>query len=517
MIINLSYNTLPGQNKYFLNYISGRPEALNFFSYIPGDFEKILRVKNNIYQRDKLSKIILDYNQFLQAPKEAKENAELLSRENVFTVITGQQAGFIGGPVYTAYKIATVINITKKLSKEFQDYFFVPVFWLASEDHDFEEINYVNYIQSDGEVGKIKFNWKDKGRSIYSLPITEEITSAIDTYLTKLPSSEYKESISRLLYDFPDENYSSWIAKFWSNLFGKYGLLIIEPQLLRPLAGEIFTQILRHIPELNNILEDTNNKLLKSGYSPAISSNNLNLFTYDENLHRIKIQNPKNYIKTAENNPEQFSPDVLLRPVVADYILPNAVSAVGSSELFYQAQLKNIYEYFSISQPLLIPRQSYTFTFKKELDIMQKYKINPEDIFTKNLEDFFERLSPKEERKLFSEAKEKISMEIEKLSNHLHKIDPNLVKTNEQTLNLTLNTLKKLEDKTIKAIMSKKGYSRKHLRDLKNSLLPFGKLQERIFPLPCFLNYYGIDEFIETLLNNSNFMNFSHYFIMKTE
>ena len=510
MKLNLDYNILPGQNRFFLDYISDKGEASNFFSHRPCDVQAALKKGHKSHRRSEISKIITDYNIFLNSPEQAIENAKKLSGEKVFTVITGQQAGFLGGPLYTAYKIATAINASEKLNRDFPDFHFVPLFWLASEDHDFEEINHVNFIK-DGETGKIKFDWHDKGRSVYDIPLSEKIFDVTGTYFQSLPLSPHRESIKNLFLPSQDKKYSTWTAKFWSKLFGRYGLVVIEPQLLRPAAGELFTKFLKSHLEVNKILENTNSELCKCGYTPAIESGNIGLFVYDENFNRIKVKNPEFYIKTAE--PERFSPDALLRPIVADYLLPNIASIVGSGELCYQGQIKNIYEYFNIDQAVIIPRQSYTFVSNKDRDCMKKYNISPDEIFKGNLEDFFEKLKPKEETALFTEVKEKVKIEIEKLSSHLNKIEPNLVKTNEQTLNTTLNALNKLEDKTIKAVLSRQGYLRKHLRELGNSLMPLGKLQERVFPVTHFLNYYGIDHFIEMLLNNKDVMNFTHMFI----
>ncbi len=505
MRLNLDYNILPGQNRFFLDYISGTGEASKFFSYRPYDVQTALKKGHKSHRRNEIAKIITDYNLLLNSPEEAIENAKKLSDDRVFTVITGQQAGFLGGPLYTAYKIATAINVSEKLNRDFPDFHFVPLFWLASEDHDFEEINHVNFIK-DGEIGKIKFNWHNKGRSVYDIPMSEEISSATEAYFHHLPLSPHRESIKNLFLLSQDKKYSTWIAKFWSSLFGRYGLVVIEPHLLRPLAGELFTNILKSYGEMNKLLETVNSELCRCGYTAVID--NIGLFIYDENFNRIRVKKPDFYVNKIK--PERFSTDALLRPVFADYMLPNIASIVGSGELCYQGQIKSIYEYFNIDQAVIIPRQSYTFVSDKDINCMKKYNITNEEIFRENFDDFFERLKPEEEKSLFAEVKKKVNSEIEKLSYHLNKIEPNLVKTNEQTLNTTLNALKKLEDKTVKAVMSRQGYSRKELRELGNSLMPMGKLQERVFPVTHFLNHYGIEHFIDILLKNKDVMNFKH-------
>lgn len=505
MKLKLDYNILPGQNRFFLDYISGTGEACRFFSYGPYDVQAALKKGHTCHRRSEISKIITDYNLSLNSPEEAIENAKKLSDEKVFTVITGQQAGFLGGPLYTAYKIATAINVSEQLNRDFPDFHFVPLFWLASEDHDFEEINHVNFIK-DGEIGKIKFDWHDKGRSVYDIPMSEEISNITEAYFQYLPLSQHRKSIKNLFLPSHDKKYSLWTAKFWSRLFGRYGLVVTEPHILRPLAGELFTKILKNHREINKILEITNREISRCGYTPPID--NTGLFIYDENFNRIRVKNPECYIKTSD--PNFFSPDALLRPIVADYLLPDIASIVGSGELCYQGQIKNIYEYVNVDQAVIIPRQSYTFISDKDRDCMKKYNITPEEIFRGTFDDFFKRLRPEKEISLFAEVKEKVRIEIEKLSCHLNKIEPNLVKTNEQTLNTALNALNKLEDKTVKAVMSRQGYSRKESRELAQSLMPAGKLQERVFPVTHFLNHYGIEYFIEILLNNKDVMNFKH-------
>jgi len=381
MNVKLAYKVLPEQNNFFLDYISEKSEALKFFSHTPRQIKEAIALRKDV-SRKELSEIIFEYNRAAGAPGPALKNAERLREKNVFTVISGQQAGFLGGPSYTAYKIATTVNIAKKLNMEFPDCYFVPLFWLASEDHDFYEINHVSFIKEDGEPGMLKFGWEGKGQSIYDLFVTDEIVEHIDTYLKVLSPGHLSDRISGIITPQKGEKYTSWIARIFTSLFGSEGLVIIEPQFLRPLAGRINFDIIENYHRLREILEETNKKLEEDGYTPSISSENLDFFTYDEKGRRIKIKSPYDYRKTAKENPEFLSPGALLRPLWADSILPSTVSVVGPGELCYHGQLKDLYGFLDISQPVIIPRQSYTFASSRETEFMRKYGIGPEEIFT---------------------------------------------------------------------------------------------------------------------------------------
>lgn len=515
--LELDYKKLSGQNPFFLDYISGESEATDFFSYRINETEKIIKEKK-INKRKELSRIILEYNKETGAPEEALNNAQKLGNENTFTIISGQQAGFMGGPLYTSYKIATTINISRKLNKDFPEYHFIPLFWIASEDHDFYEINNVKFIKDDGEIGKESFTWNDKGKSIYDLPVTEEIVKTGETYLKNFTSSPYYENLLSLFLPDKNASYSRWFTKILTALFGKEGLIIIEPQILRSLTIEINRKILKNYTAIREILEKSNEKLLKSGYSPLIFSDDLNMFTYDGQNRRTKIEEPEKYLKTVEEKPELLSPGALLRPILADYVLPNIISVVGSSELAYQGQIKELYKYLEVTQSVIIPRQSLTLALDREINLMEKYHIKPEELFNgnNNLDLFIDNIIPEKENELFREIENNIKNEMNKLGPLLERIDPNLEKTLENTTKSMLYNMGKLKDKTIKALLSQRGYSRKDLKSLGNLIFPHGKLQERVFPLPHFLSRISIEEFKGIILNNKDFMDFTHKFISYT-
>jgi uncharacterized protein YllA (UPF0747 family) len=311
------------------------------------------------------------------------------------------------------------------------------------------------------------------------------------------------------------DNYAKWTAKTLSKIFGKHGLVIIEPQYLRHIATDINIKFMKNHDKIRELLGNTKKELINSGYRPPIDEDRVGLFTYDDNLMRIKIKNPSDHINTAEEKPALFSPDALLRPLWADSIFPNIISVLGPGEICYHGQIKNLYKYFDIYQPLIFPRQSYTFISPKEEKLMEKYGIKIEDIFYKpvNYEEIFDRLITEEEKNIFKKAGEELYKEMEKLLPLMKKTDPNLIRTWEQCRNKTFNSIKKLEKKYKKASLSRKGYYKKEIRHIINSILPDGKLQERIFPLHHMISIYGTEIFTGFLLKNRDILDFRHHII----
>ena len=515
-MIKINYKDLPGDNNFFLDYIADKPEALNFFSYNQRQLRIVLSARNN-FVRPPVSKIILEYNDRIGAPKEVLDNASRLDDKNVFTLISGQQAGFLGGPLYSVYKIITTINISRNLNNEFPSYHFIPIFWLASEDHDFYEINHVNFIKDDGEVGKLQFDWKEKGKSLYDLIVTKEMADLVEIYLKSLPPAPGFGRISRILRPYCGEKYTEWTARIFSNLFGKEGLVIVEPPLLRPLAADLNYRILKNYSSLLNILEETNSSLINKNYKPLIPSEKLDIFTYDDRGYRVKVKPLTDNLTFLEKRPDLFSPGALLRPVWADYILPNVMSVLGSSELAYHGQLKGFYDFLDVSQPVITPRQSYTLASVNEAETMEKYNIKSEDIFPNmnNLGVFFEKLVPVEHKKLFRDVRKNISTELKKLTNELEKIDPNLLKTLQNSSDKIQYSLNKLEFKAGKSLLARKGYYPKELKELENILFPMGNLQERIFPFFYFLSLWNGDELEDILLSNNDYKDFRHNFLIQ--
>ncbi len=504
MTITISMDRLPGfaDNRLYLDYISGDGAAVSFFTHPPGAFEAALSARRACsYPRERLARALLAYNAHLGAHPRALSNAAAIRAPDTFAVIAGQQAGFLGGPAYTAYKIATAVRLAAYLERRLGARF-VPLFWLAGEDHDLDEVNHAYFIRPDGEIGRVRFDWAGRGGPVDAMPITAEIRRAFAEYISHLPAGAVRERCARLLAFRSGDDYCTWNARIWSRLFSSCGLVVVEPRMLRPLGGEFLARSLEYDGEMHRRLEQVARRLRDAGYEPALPTHAGRLYTFNSAGQRVRVADPTAHVALARVHPERYSTDAALRPLFADAILPVVADVLGPGEIAYHAMLKPLYELFALPQPVLVPRQSHTVISARDAGRLACYRLSVEQVLTGRLDvdETFAALVPPDERERFARARRGIADALAPLRPHLEELDPGLGKTWAQTLAGAIRGLDKLQARAIRARMSHMGLSRRELHALHSLILPRGRLQERVLPLAHFLARHG-REFVSAILD----------------
>lgn len=516
MIDRIDPEMLPRGSRIYLDYISGKGRAAGFFTHGPLHFSAALSSREGYpFPRKEMARSLEEYNSLLAAYPSAIKNARSLADPSSFCVITGQQAGFFGGPVYTFYKIITAIRLAEHLQEALSKRF-VPVLWLATEDHDLSEANRAFFLKADGEVGVVKFAWEKEGHPISDLPVNDELKRAHREYFECLAAGRAFSHAKELFSFKENEDFCTWNARIWSNLFSPRGLLIVEPRIVRPLAKEFFQFVLGNREEIRSRLEEVSQRLSAAGYTPSVTSPKAGtLYTFDPGGRRIRIDLPQEHLREAAVHPERYSTDAVLRPLLADTLFPVAASVLGPGEIAYHAHLKPLYELFRVPQPVLFPRKSCTIVARDEAELLQRYRIGVEAILTGNLEidAAFRSLAPEPVLKIFSSARRDLEAALSSLGPFLERIDPGLKITWQQTVSNSLRNLERLEERAIKAQMSRQGFSKRDLRGLCSALLPRGRLQERVFPLPHFISRHG-KGFVERVISAGPLDDFSHRIII---
>ena len=515
--IDLSDLPLMAEKRLYLDYLAWGGDAPQFFSHPPLDFSAALQARRaHTYPRADLTNLLGDYNANLGASTGTMDNIDALSAPETFCVIGGQQAGFLGGPVYTCYKIITTIRLARHLQTEL-GLRFVPVFWLASEDHDFDEINHAHYLKSDGEVGAVDFDWQGAGRPAADMPLTEKIERAYAAYFEKLAPQDQTASFRDLFAPGAEDRYCTWQARVWAQLFGEHGLILVEPRTLRPASGDFFRRVLENDSEIEQDLGDSAEKLKSAGYEPALEPGRAGkVYTFDSEGNRVRVDEPQNHLEEASLSPERYSTDVALRPLFADTVLPIVASVLGPGEIAYHAMLKPLYERFSLPQPLYYPRRGHTVVTGREAKRLDDYQTGVSEILKEELDSdaVFQDLIPDAGAlDQFNRARHQIEAAFEPLRSYVEDVDPNLGKAWKYGLSNALRGLENLEQGTVKARLSQLGYSRGELRRLSNIILPRERLQERVFPLPWFLHRHGND-FIEAIFSAGEIDDFSHHILV---
>lgn len=486
--------------KLISDYLHGEESLKPFYKYAPSlssfkeaisDFSKIK------FNRELISQIISEQYSAcnLSAP-----HAELLKNENTFTVCTGHQLCLFTGPLYFIYKIITTINLSEELKKRFPAYNFIPVFWMAGEDHDFEEINHIHLF------GK-KIEWQNKqGGPIgkYSNAGIEELISEIKNILGE------NENAKQLIQLFSDaylkhKNLADATRFLLNTLFGSYGLVIIDgndgrlKQLFAPvIQDDMFHQTNFHL------VNDTISSLKKLSYHHQVNPGEINLFFLSEK-DRSKIDTSEvhaekeKWEEKIKYQIEGFSPNVVLRPLYQQKILPNLAYIGGPNEIAYWLEFKKIFDHYEIGFPVLMVRNSVLWIDNKASRQLNKFAISETEIFENSdqlINKFISKNSGKE-LDLESEKKNLIRV-FEEISHKAQATDFTLVSLVKADLQRTLHSLEHLEKKMLKAEKQKNETDINQIKKMREKLFPQNKLQERFENFIPYYIKYG-KEFFELL------------------
>jgi len=517
MADSLDYSKTHRYQKLFLDYIHQRQSVDTFYKRFPKpeNFQAQIEDKklnyNNTY-RQPLVEVLKEQYRDLSVSKKTIDHIALLSNPNTFTITTGHQLNLFGGPLYTFYKIISVINSCRHLKKEYPKYNFVPIFWLASEDHDFEEINHFFFKNK-------KVSWPKKASGAVGEFDTKGLRDVFCEFENLLPGTKTAECLLKLFKESYLENKSLSKASIYlyNQLFGEEGLVILEPNhpnlkacFKAQIKDELFHQ------KTSEKVTKTTNELLDKGYHQQVTPREINLFYKTENSRERLIYKDGNYFvsKTKlqfsaqeieaeiDSHPERFSPNALLRPLYQEVLLPNLSYVGGAGELAYWLQLKSTFEYFGVTFPMLQMRNSALLVSKKSIKKLNKLDIKLEDLFQEPIDlknQFVEKISEVEID--FSPQKRHLSDQFENLYKLAEKTDKSFLNAVAAQEKKQHNGLDKLEKRLLKAQRKKLEDETERLAKLQNKLFPDQNLQERYVNFSELYLSYGKD-FIFFLLEN---------------
>ncbi len=443
--------------------------------------------------------------------------ARIDSLKNVttFTVTTGHQLNLMGGPLYFIYKIITVINLAKSLKEKYPENDFVPVFWMATEDHDFEEINHFyfreNYLewqhQSEGPVGRLS---------------TKELVEFFSQFSAYTGADEHSEVLTELFKNayLKQNNLADATRALVHQLFGNDGLIVVDGDdaNLKRLFIPVIKNELKHQIVLNEVTQ-TNLALkqINSNFKIQVNPRPLNLFYIKNNLReRIELNNGifrvlntelswnlEAILKELEAQPKRFSPNVLMRPLYQETILPNLCYVGGGGELSYWLQLKSCFDAFNVPFPLLLHRSSAIIVTSKQHKKLQKGNISFEDLFLSS-EELSTKIA-KAQRDLinFSDQKQHLKQQFENLYRIAKQTDASFLGAVAAQEKKQLKGLSHLEKRLLKAEKQKHKAQIEQALLLQSALFPNGNLQERVLNFSTFYAIYGHD-FIEKLKSDLN-------------
>ncbi len=498
-VFNIPYKDVNRFSRLIIDYIEKDKKIKPFINHFPDidNFEKQIDEKKS-HQIDRLLLIdVLDsQNTNLVLSNSSIKNIELLAQENTFTVTTGHQVCLFTGPVYFIYKIISAINLAEKLKDKYIDCHFVPIFWMASEDHDFKEINHINLF---GE--KIEWNPENQGG-----PVGRMCFSDIDVVLNELKSLLPEDDSSNKIIKLFEKAYlnNSTLANatryIVNEIFGRYGVVIIDGDDKR-LKNKLIPVIKKDI--IHKGLYDAINKCTTSlaiNYHAQAHVREINFFKLSDS-NRNLINNIFSE-KQIETNPDAFSPNVLIRPIYQELILPNIAMVGGAAEIAYWMQLKTVFNQEKLPFPILVLRNSVMILSKNQVERVDTLGFNITDIFKDKdvLKKEYVVNNNSNDVSIYDEKKS-----IEKVYNSvLNKTNNVGLKRNILAqLKKHLNSLDSIESKLIRLEKEKHKVQMNQISKLKNQLFPKNMLQERHDNFISF-SLKDDDNFIEILKDNLN-------------
>lgn len=497
-----------------VDYLNEEKSLKPFFNRFPKleNFEPQMEEKRSSFKKRKrhlLAKRIMYQYGDNSLSQSTLSNIDILKEPTSFTITTGHQLNLFTGPLYFLYKIYSAINLCERLTEAYPNNQFVPIYWMATEDHDFDEINYFELF------GK-KVVWdRDASGAVGELS-TEGLKEVKKQLKKKFGESDNGKKMTSLFADaYTKHKTLAEATRFLANqLFYHHGLVIVDgndvalKECFAPYAKKELTENLSH-----REVTKTTDKLVSLGFSEQVHPREINLFYLKENLReRIIEQDGRFFINETdisfseeeilqelEEHPERFSPNALLRPLYEEVILPNLCYIGGGGELAYWFQLKDYFESVEVPFPILLLRNSALIIPGSVTEKMKKLNITVEDLFLPQHE-----LITQHTKKI-----SKFAISFAKQKNYLQKQFKDLYKIAEKTdksflgavaaqEKKQLNGLENLEKRLLKAQKRKYSEENERVRDIQNYLFPNQSLQERQLNFSEFYLEYG-EDFLEVL------------------
>jgi bacillithiol biosynthesis cysteine-adding enzyme BshC len=486
-----------------IDYLNDVPELRSFYSYRPTmqGFSELFNNKKVIADRALLVDVL--QSQYFKKHESAqpsqleldaadyiRQQIDLLGADNTYTVTTGHQLNIFTGPLYFIYKIVTAIKLCRQLKDSFPDKNFVPVYWMASEDHDFAEINYTN-------IGGKKVHWWYEASGATGRINPDTMRQALNQYKGVLGidghAAELGEIVETAYTKF--DKLADATRYLVNALFGRYGLVIIDADDHR-LKQQFAHIIERDILEQNSFknISSVNTQLQNMGVHIQVNPREINFFYLKDNLReRLVFENERYSVINTDisftkdelqheihTTPERFSPNVVMRPLYQECILPNIAYVGGGAEVVYWLELKSNFDFYGVDFPILILRNSGLVIKKETAAKINSMELSAADIFksTDEIKNNWVKKHSNHDLTLKDEWRE-IQSAFEKIKLRAHKIDTTLEPSAAAVQARLKHALDNLERKLVKA--EKKNYHTRleQIEHIKEDIFPKNSLQER--------------------------------------
>lgn len=486
--------------------------------------------ENKRISRKELADCLRSYNDIHNRHEAVHKSIDQLEREGTLVIVGGQQSGLFTGPMLVVYKAVTIIQAAREAQARLGRPV-IPVFWIAGEDHDWDEVNHTYVPSSDLQVTKIKMDAADASRTSVSFtPVNEQQwEAALNEIQGLLADSEYKQEILASLRESAEHSLglSDAFAKLMGKLFGKYGLVLLDSAnpMLRKLEKPFFERLIRQSGALAQAYSQAAGDLAGLGYElqAEVHENGANLFYLHDNQRLLlykeegRFTDRKGLISMSERellaelecHPEKFSNNVLTRPLMQDSVLPVLGTVLGLGEIAYWAITRYAFGEFGLQMPLILPRMSFSLVEDSSLKSMEKYGLTFQDVMIHLQGKREEWLAGQDRLGLddrFRETKDSFEKLYDPLLRDLGSLQPGLLKLGERNKQKILDQMDFLLNKSKAALEQQHSASLLQWERIGAALAPFGKPQERVYNVFYYVNRFGwslVDRLLELPYDDS--------------
>ncbi len=499
------------------DYLNGAHALRPFYHYplSDPDFAQIIQDRSQHQpNRQALYEVLMDQYRGLEMGTAVQQNIERLRSPHTFTLTTGHQLVLFGGPLFTVYKIVSTIRLAEELAKAHPEHQFVPLFWIHTEDHDFEEINH--YYTHFGEKHTYPGAFQGKvGDHV--------LESAIQACWPAHFPRELQQAY------LPGRDLATATRHFFHTLFRDYGLVILDAddaRLKQQFQDVIQADIEQHVA--SERVQATSVALKKAGYRTQINPREINFFYLDQQGRDRLVTNhghvqvagrdgqfsPEEMRQLVMDHPERFSPNVSLRPLYQEMILPNLAYFGGWGELSYWLQLKGVFDHFGVNFPLVLPRFSATVLPQDWLRQWEAMGFSGPEV-RKGLHQLYQQYMPQVwDSERFDQIEARILEEVEVLRQYIEEeLSPTLARSADALRTKNLNYLSNLRKKAHRVMRHRQPEPFAHIEALKLQVQPDGQVQERVWSLATVARWKDLPTFLHQVHQACQPLNFGHQFL----
>lgn len=485
--------------------------------------DSIARRHANVRHPDRIATILAAQQQRRGAPAPAISAAGQLADSRTVAIVTGQQAGLFGGPLYTLFKAITALKLAEQITRE-HGVPAIAVFWTDAEDHDWDEVRGCTVLDQALNPSTVALDARSGAPAlpVARVAVNGSIDAALDKLAESLPPTEFSSSLLADLRSCyaPEAGMADAFARWLERVLGTRGLVVFDSSdpAAKPLVQDVFGHELSAPGESSRRAAAAGAELTRRGYHAQVepAPDAVALFHLNGERQAIRYADgrfqigDRSYegaalVDEARTHPERFSPNVLLRPIVQDALFPTIAYVAGPNELAYLGQLRSVYEHFGLPMPLMYPRASATLVDAAAARFINKYNVALETLQPRDeagLNELLKAQIPEAVDHALGDASASIEAAMTRLADAMPALDPTLEGAARSTLGRMQHDLQSLHNKVIQAAKRRDDTLRRQYTRTRALAFPGGHAQERAIGFVSFLDQYGpalVDRLMEQL------------------